>query len=84
MPNLSAVINEYLVAGRQVVDQLGENWEDHLGVQSEPLWVKDQNKKLGRLLDLMENLQAMPKDQQVQAIKEVRAEIEIDLDGMVG
>ncbi len=77
-PNASAVVNELIDAGFAVVEQFGEDWHDHLAVQSEPVWAK---KHLAKIVDLIEKLPTIGVEKQAEMIEEIRDSMGVE--GMI-
>lgn len=73
-PNASAVVNELIDIGFIVLEQFGEDWHDHLSVQSEPVWAK---KHLAKIVDLIEKLPTISNTEQAEIIEEIRADMDV-------
>ncbi len=76
--NASAVICEAIDCYREVLSLFGEDWEDHLKVQSEPKWAKDH---ILKILDLLEKMPQAGAVEQKELITEIRQSM--DVGGMI-
>lgn len=74
-PNASAVICEAIDCYREVLSLFGEDWEDHLKIQSEPKWAKDH---LLRILDLIEKMPQVSVTEQKELITEIRDSMSVE------
>ncbi len=72
-PIASPVIEELIAIGFVVLELFGEDWQDHLKVQSEPLWAK---KGFDKILGFLEHMGQMTPERQIEAIEQIRDEID--------
>ncbi len=77
-PNASAVICEAIDCYREVLSLFGEDWKDHLKVQSEPKWAKEH---LNKILGLLEKMPWVSAVEQSEIITEIRQSM--DVEGML-
>ncbi len=77
-PNASAVICEAIDCYREVLSLFGENWKDHLKVQSEPKWAKDH---ILKILDLLEKMPQVGVVETKELITEIRDSMSVE--GMI-
>ncbi len=77
-PNASAVICEAIDCYREVLSLFGEDWKDHLKVQSEPKWAKDH---ILRILDLLEKMPPVGAVEQSEIITKIKDSMNVE--GMI-
>ncbi len=74
-PNDSATGEELLEIGLAVKRLWGDDWQDNLQVQSEPLWVK---KNFGEILDYLKGMETMTQVERVDAIHKMKTDLDLD------